>query len=149
MQFLDRVPFTIDQCEAQPDGGARIRCQIPVHSWYAGRTNDVPIPPAERPHLTRTFLWSSPGSLQITDEPTSNPEGKVRWHLHVVATSAGQTGAREVTFILPNDAGRLVVKLPSVPKSLSITRGGLTTHLACEYPEATLSHELMHLPTDQ
>jgi hypothetical protein len=142
MQFLDRVPFEIDRAEQAGDEFV-FRCQVPVRSWYAQRAFDKPIDSANRPHITRTFRWSAPDRLSITDEPRNSPEGLVQWHLHVLAESAERVGDRTVRFVLPENSGELHVTLPTAPSDLQLAPTDKTTHLQCTYHEGVLTHELV------
>jgi hypothetical protein len=66
----------------------------------------------------------------------------VAWNLHVAATEAERTKTGEVVFHLPNQAGRLIVSLPTEPRSIHLTPGECTTQLSLVYPEVPLHHVL-------
>ncbi|HEY8667216.1 MAG TPA: hypothetical protein VIL86_11145, partial [Tepidisphaeraceae bacterium] len=82
MQYFDRVPYQVDQCQ-RLDDVVTIRCRIPVHSWQIAPLRDQPIPVDRRPLDVRTFQWRAPDHLRIVDEPANSPDGKVTWTLHV------------------------------------------------------------------
>lgn len=141
MQYMDRVPYHVDQCE-QSGACDRIRCQIPVYSWEAGRQRDEAIPPENRPHVTRTLAWHCDGTLVIQDASVRSPEGKVTWSLHVLAQNARRTGGRNIEFVLGPDGSRLQVQLPVEPLDILLEPCGATWRLQCTYPEMPLEHRL-------
>jgi len=160
-QYLDRTPFQVDDCRLTSAGETVIRCQIPVPGWMvrphhdepvrraggAGTVlrprQDEPIPLAQQPHLTRTFVWRAPAVLTVDDAPVRSPAGQVTWTLHVVCRAMRQTGPLQIDCALA-EAGQplLVVQLPVEPLAVQIVPGPITWRLTCLYPEQPLRHTL-------
>jgi hypothetical protein len=139
-QWLDRHPYQVDQCEQAADGSAIVRCEIPVVQWMDGSERHEQIPPAQRPHVTRTVEWKTLDQLQITDVSTRSPDGLTTFSLHAIASNVRQSGPTTIEFDL--QPGTLQLRLPVVPKNVQIHRVGSTCGVTCTYVEGTLVHTL-------